>query len=74
MARNHDNAFVRFVLVESTLHKAMLQHLEWPREVREHFSRLASKSLLSQRELEAADEVDFETFRKRYLASDLLKV
>jgi glutamate--cysteine ligase len=74
MARNHDNAFVRFVLVESTLHKAMLQHLEWPREVREHFSRLAAESLQKQRELEAADEVDFETFRQRYLAHDLLRV
>ena len=74
MARNHDNAFVRFALIESTLHKAMLQHLEFPREVRERFSRLASESLLKQRELEAADQVDFETFRQRYLASDLLRV
>ena len=74
MARNHDNSFLRFALIESTLHKAMLQHLEFPREVRERFSRLASESLLKQRELEAADQVDFETFRQRYLASDLLRV
>ena len=74
MARNHDNSFVRFVLIESTLHKAMLQHLEFPREVRERFTRLAAESLQNQRELEAADEVDFETFRQRYLASDLLRV
>jgi glutamate--cysteine ligase len=74
MARNHDNSFVRFGLVESTLHKAMLQHLEFPREVRERFSRLAAESLLQQRELEAADEIDFETFRQRYLAHDLLRV
>src|SRR3989454_4425303 len=45
MSRNHDNSFVRFALVESTLHKAMLQHLEFPREVREHFARLAAESL-----------------------------
>jgi glutamate--cysteine ligase len=74
MARNHDNSFLRFVLVESTLHKAMLQHLEWPREVRERFSRLAAESLQKQRELEAADQIDFETFRQRYLAHDLLRV
>jgi len=74
MARNHDNSFVRFALIESTLHKAMIQHLEFPREVRERFSRLASESLLKQRELEAADEIDFETFRQRYLAHDLLRV
>jgi glutamate--cysteine ligase len=74
MARNHDNAFVRFVLVESLLHKAMLQHLEFPREVRERFAHLAAESLQKQRELEAADAVDFETFRQRYLAHDLLRV
>jgi glutamate--cysteine ligase len=74
MARNHDNSFVRFALIESTAHKAMLQHLELPREVRERFTRLAQESVLKQRELEASDEVDFETFRSRYLAHDLLRV
>jgi len=74
MARNHDNSFVRFILIESTLHKATLQHLELPREVRDHFGRLAAESLQAQRELEAADDVDFETFRQRYLAADLLRV
>src|SRR6185436_7066576 len=33
MARNHGNVFVRFALVESTLHKAALKGLELPREV-----------------------------------------
>jgi glutamate--cysteine ligase len=74
MARNHDNSYVRFALIESTLHKAMLQHLELPREVRERFARLAAESLQKQRELEASDNVDFETFRQRYLAPDLLRV
>jgi len=74
MARNHENSYLRFILVESTLHKATLQHLELPREVREHFARLAAESLQAQRELEEADELDFETFRQRYLAHDLLRV
>jgi glutamate--cysteine ligase len=74
MARNHDNSYVRFVLIESTLHKAMLQHLELPREVRERFSRLAAESLQKQRDLEGSDDLDFETFRQRYLAPDLLRV
>jgi glutamate--cysteine ligase len=74
MARNHDNSFVRFALIESTAHKAMLQHLELPREVRERFTRLANESMQKQRELEGADEIDFETFRERYLAHDLLRV
>jgi hypothetical protein len=36
--------------------------------------RLADESLLKQRDLEASDETDFETFRQRYLSQDLLKV
>src|SRR5207248_7059853 len=74
MARNHDNAFVRFALIESTLHKSALPHRELAREVRERFARLAQESILEQRELEAADDVDFETFRQRYLSHDLLRV
>jgi len=74
MARNHDNSFIRFVLIESTLHKGTLRGLELTKEVREKFARLADESLVKQRELEAADDVDFETFRQRYLAHDLLKV
>ena len=74
MARNHGNSFVRFALIESTLHKAALQKVELAKAVRERFSRLAAESLVNQRDLEAADNVDFETFRQRYLAADLLRV
>src|SRR4051812_14382015 len=74
MARNHGNSFVRLALIESTLHKAALQRLELAKPVREHFSRLAAESLVNQRDLEAADAIDFETFRQRYLAADLLRV
>jgi glutamate--cysteine ligase len=74
MARNHGDSFMRFALIESTLHKATLKVLELPREVRERFARLADESLTKQRELEAADDVDFETFRQRYLAHDSLRV
>lgn len=74
MARNHDNSFARFALVESTLHKATLKALELPREVRERFARLADESLMKQREIEQTDETDFESFRQRYLAHDSLRV
>ena len=74
MARNHGDSFARFALIESTLHKAALKALELPREARERFARLADESLVKQRELEAADDVDFETFRQRYLAHDSLRV
>jgi glutamate--cysteine ligase len=74
MARNHQDQFARFALIESTLHKASLKALELPREVRERFARLADESLVKQRELEAADDVDFETFRQRYLEHGSLRV
>ncbi|MGQ0544275.1 MAG: glutamate--cysteine ligase [Betaproteobacteria bacterium] len=74
MARNHDNSFVRFVLIESTLHKGTLKSRALPREVAERFSRLAAESLEKQREVEAADSVDFETFRRQYLSHELLTV
>jgi glutamate--cysteine ligase len=74
MARNHDNSFLRFVLIESTLHKGTLKSRELSSEVRERFARLAAESLDKQREVEAADTVDFETFRRQYLAHELLTV
>jgi glutamate--cysteine ligase len=74
MARKHQNSFVRFVLVESTLHKAYLQGLELPREVLDRFGRLAECSLERQREIEAADKVPFEAWRQKYLSHDNLVV
>ena len=74
MARNHQNQFGRFALVESTLHKASLRALELPDEVRRRFARLADESLEEQRRIEASDSMDFETFRQAYLAHDSLRV
>ncbi len=74
MARNHGNSYLRFVLIESTLHKGTLKTRELAPEVRERFSRLAAESLDKQREVEAADTVDFETFRRGYLAHESLTV
>jgi glutamate--cysteine ligase len=74
MARNHGNSFLRFVLIESTLHKGTLKTRELARDAHERFARLAAESLDKQREVEAADTVDFETFRRQYLAQALLPV
>ena len=74
MARNHGNSYLRFVLIESTLHKGTLKARELPPEVHERFSRLAAESLDKQREVEAADRMDFETFRRGYLAHESLTV
>jgi glutamate--cysteine ligase len=74
MARNHGNSFLRFVLIESTLHKGTLKTRELARDAHERFARLAAESLDEQREVEAADTVDFESFRRQYLSQELLTV
>ena len=74
MARNHGNSYVRFALTESLLHAGSLRGLPLGTEVKERFARLAKESLEEQRRLEAADQVDFETFRQQYLSPELLKV
>ena len=74
MAHNHANSYVRFVLAESLLHAGSLRGLPLSPEVKQRFERFAAESLEEQRRLEAADKVDFETFRKQYLSPDLLRV
>ena len=73
MNRNHGGSHLRFVLAESLAHKGYLKNLRLEPEVEKRFADLASGSLEMQRKLEAADKVDFETFRKRYLDPALLK-
>jgi glutamate--cysteine ligase len=56
------------------LHRSTLKSLELPSKADARFAQLAEQSLRAQRELEAADSVDFETFRRRYLDHDQLTV
>jgi glutamate--cysteine ligase len=72
MARNHDNVYVRFALVQSLLHAGSLRGIPLPAEVERHFEELARESLEEQRRIESSDKVDFETYRKKYLAHDTL--
>ena len=74
MARNHGNSYVRFGLIESTLHKGTLASRELAPEAAARFDALAAKSLAEQHDLEASDKVDFETFRGHYLSHELLTV
>jgi glutamate--cysteine ligase len=72
MARNHDNVYVRFALAQSLLHRGSLRGMPWPPELEELFEELTEKSLAEQRRIEAADSLDFETYRRKYLAHDTL--
>ena len=72
MARNHDNVYVRFALVQSLLHAGSLRGIPLPAQIERSFEELARKSVEEQRRIEAADKVDFETYRRKYLAHDTL--
>jgi glutamate--cysteine ligase len=74
MERNHDGSYVHFVLAESLAHRATLLNLPLPATVEEEFAARARASLARQRQLEAADKADFETFRQKYLDPALLKI
>jgi glutamate--cysteine ligase len=74
MERNHDSSYLRFVLAESLAHRATLLNLPLPARVEEEFAARARASLARQRQLEAADKADFETFRQKYLDPALLKI
>jgi len=74
MQRNHGSSYVRFVLAESLLHRATLLNLPLPPRVEDEFANLARASAAKQRQIEAADRVDFETYRKNYLDPQNLKI
>ena len=74
LARNHDNEYVRFALIQSHSHAGTLRGLPLDPEVLALFESLARKSLEEQARLEAADADDFETYRQKYLAHDTLLI
>jgi glutamate--cysteine ligase len=73
MQRNHGNSYVRFILAESLAHRGTLLGIPLKAEVEDRFARLARESIERQKKIEAADTVDFETYRQRYLNPELLR-
>jgi glutamate--cysteine ligase len=74
MERNHGNSYVSFVLAMSLLHQGSLKNSPVPPDAMARLARMAEESLGEQKKIEAADSVDFETYRRRYLSPDLLKL
>ena len=73
MLRNHDGSYLRFVLAESLLHRGTLLGMPLPPEVEQEYADMARASLATQRQIEARDRMDFETYRQKYLDPALLK-
>jgi glutamate--cysteine ligase len=74
MERNHGKSFIRFVVAESLAHRGTIMGIPLAPEVEEEFELMAHAALAKQRQIEAADRVDFETYRQKYLSPDLLLV
>ena len=74
LQRNHGGSYVRFVLAESLPHRASLLATPLPPRIEDEFSNLARASSTKQRQIEAQDRVDFETYRKNYLDPQNLKI
>jgi glutamate--cysteine ligase len=72
MQEHHASSCVGFALTRSQIHADTLRALPLPSDVGERFERMAQDSLVEQRRIEAADKLDFESYRQRYLAQDLL--
>ena len=73
MARNHGNSHVGLTLAESLSHRGTLLGIPLKPEVEQRFAQLARESIDKQKKIEAADRVDFETYRQRYLNPELLR-
>jgi len=74
MERDHGNSYVRFVLALSLLHQGSLKNAAFPPDAAARLRQMAEESIGEQRKIEAADSVDFETYRARYLSPELLKL
>jgi len=74
MAREHDNSYTRFVLERSRRHARTLRELPLDAEVAARFAQMAESSHEKQRDIEAADKLDFESWRKNYLSPAQLRV
>ena len=62
-----------FVGAQSARNRRTLLDLPWPADSPARFERMAADSLRDQADLEARDELDFETYRKAYLAPERLR-
>ena len=68
---HYDGSYVSFAKAHSLRHRETLLEQPLPPAAEKHFATLAAESLEEQRRIEAADAIDFESFRQRYMAQDL---
>ena len=72
MARDHDNSFSAFSLVQSELTKARLLKLPWTGSLQARMEALVRQSVADQAAVEAADSLLFEQYRQQYISPERL--
>jgi glutamate--cysteine ligase len=72
MRRDFGGSHTAFVCAQAEQTRNALLALPWSAAQQAAFETLAQRSIAEQRAIEAADSVDFETWRRAYLAPDRL--
>ena len=73
MANSFGKSYLAFVRAQSLRHRRQLLELPLAPEAEVRYARMAEDSLAAQHQIEAADRVPFETYRREYLAHDFMR-
>jgi glutamate--cysteine ligase len=73
MRRGYRGSCTDFIRELSRRHRDALAAMDFPREAEERYARMAEESLAGQEQIEAADTLPFEEFRKKYLSVERLR-
>ena len=74
MAQDFDNSFVQFAKSQSLKTQAALQSQPLTDEQLARFTGMSQRSVEAQKEIEAADSMLFEDYRKQYVSPEHLQV
>jgi len=69
MTAEHDNSFLRFVRARSQQTRQQLLALPWTPQQQVRYEVMARQSLQAQKDIEAADTLSFEEFRRQYVSA-----
>jgi glutamate--cysteine ligase len=74
MKQDFGDSHIAFVRRQSDITRSALLALDFPEALQRRFETMAADSLAEQARIEAADTMDFEEFRRFYIAPERMKV
>ena len=72
MKQDFGDSHVAFIRAQSEQTRQRLLALPWSDAQNDRYARMAAESIAEQRRIEAADTMDFESYRQQYLAPQSL--